>query len=43
MSVLGEKEFEQALRDKLIEEAKEAATAPINDLVTEIADGVAPL
>jgi len=35
---LSEEGFRQALRDKLIEEAKEAAHADSDDLVTELAD-----
>ncbi len=33
-----EEEFKQALREKLVEEAQEAASAASDDLITEIAD-----
>ncbi len=36
--VLGEPEYRRALQDKLVEEAREAATAEPRDLVAELAD-----
>ena len=38
IDILGENEYRQALREKLIEEAQEAAAANEYDLVTELAD-----
>ncbi len=35
---MNEEEYRQALREKLIEEAKEAASASSNELITELAD-----
>jgi predicted house-cleaning noncanonical NTP pyrophosphatase (MazG superfamily) len=35
---MSETEFQQALREKLSEEAGEAASAPAEELVTELAD-----
>ncbi len=37
-AAMGEPEYRRALRDKLVEEAREAATAEPGDLVTELAD-----
>jgi predicted house-cleaning noncanonical NTP pyrophosphatase (MazG superfamily) len=36
--ILSESEYRQALRDKLLEEAQEAATANREDLIEELAD-----
>jgi predicted house-cleaning noncanonical NTP pyrophosphatase (MazG superfamily) len=38
VEVLAEKDYQQALRQKLIEEAHEAAIATGNDLIQELAD-----
>jgi predicted house-cleaning noncanonical NTP pyrophosphatase (MazG superfamily) len=35
---MNEEEYRQALREKLIEEAKEAASASSHELITELAD-----
>ncbi len=37
-AVMGEPEYRRALRDKLVEEAREAAAADPRDLVSEVAD-----
>jgi predicted house-cleaning noncanonical NTP pyrophosphatase (MazG superfamily) len=38
IDILSENEYRQALREKLVEEAQEAAAANEHDLVTELAD-----